>query len=104
RALKNRASARKARRTPRHTYMAVARAIAMSAATWNVFMVEALPNGRRLSCGAELEDSQTEFYKTASGGVSGSVGDGRRQLQARVRRLLSATQGLEGCLPARSDQ
>ena len=44
------------------------------------------PNGWRLSCGAELEYSQTEFYNTGYGGVSGSVEDGRRQLQARVRQ------------------
>jgi len=34
-----------------------------------------LPNGLRLSCGAEFSLSQTQFYPD----------DGRRQLQARVR-------------------
>jgi len=44
------------------------------------------PNGMRLSCGAELECSQTEFYYTACKTFSGVSGDGRRQLQALVRR------------------
>ncbi len=41
-----------------------------------------LPNESRLSCGAELEGSQGEFYNTARKTFSGSIGDGRRQLQA----------------------
>jgi len=41
-----------------------------------------LPNESRLSCGAELEGSQGEFYHTARQTFSGSIGDGRRQLQA----------------------
>ena len=44
-----------------------------------------LPNESRLSCGAELEGSQGEFYHTARQTFSGSIGDGRRQLQAHVR-------------------
>src|SRR5437870_2691630 len=43
------------------------------------------PNGSRLSCGAKLECSQPEFYNTACKTFSGSIGDGRRQLQALVR-------------------
>src|SRR5436309_12989228 len=43
------------------------------------------PNGSRLSCGAGLEHSQGEFYHTAHKTFSGSIGDGRRQLQALVR-------------------
>src|SRR6266566_5098362 len=43
------------------------------------------PNESRLSCGAELEGSQGEFYHTARKTFSGSIGDGRRQLQALVR-------------------
>ncbi len=42
-------------------------------------------NGSRLSCGAELEASQGEFYHTARKTFSGSIGEGRRQLQALVR-------------------
>src|SRR6266566_2089675 len=42
----------------------------------------AQPNESRLSCGAELEGSQGEFYHTARKTFSGSIGDGRRQLQA----------------------
>src|SRR6266536_2826836 len=45
----------------------------------------ALPNESRLSCGAELEGSQGEFYHTARKTFSGSIGGGRRQLQALVR-------------------
>ena|SRR5436309_1655452 len=44
------------------------------------------PNESRLSCGAKLECSQTEFYNAACKTFSGSIGDGRRQLQARVRQ------------------
>src|SRR6058998_555139 len=43
------------------------------------------PNEWRLSCGAGLEHSQGEFYLTARKTFSGSIGDGRRQLQALVR-------------------
>src|SRR5262245_31302873 len=46
------------------------------------------PNGWRLSCGAELRWSQTECYHTACRMFSEPVDDGRRQLQARVRRRL----------------
>src|SRR5258705_11383830 len=45
-----------------------------------------LPNGLRLSCGANLECSQTECYNTAGKTFSEFIGDGRRQLQARVRQ------------------
>ena len=45
----------------------------------------AQPNESRLSCGAKLECSQAEFYHTARKTFSGSIGDGRRQLQALVR-------------------
>src|SRR2546421_8339008 len=45
-----------------------------------------LPNELRLSCGAELECSQTEFYNTVCTSVTGSVEHGRRQLQALVRQ------------------
>ena len=41
-----------------------------------------LSNESRLSCGAELEGSQGEFYHTARKTFSASIGDGRRQLQA----------------------
>jgi len=50
-------------------------------------MTEKLPNGRRLSCGAKAEGSQTECYHSACRMFSGLVDDGRRQLQARVRLL-----------------
>jgi len=50
-----------------------------------------LPNGWRLSCGAKLKCSQTEFYYTACKPFSGFVGDGRRQLQARVRLHVERT-------------
>src|SRR5437667_10591277 len=43
---------------------------------------DAQPNESRLSCGAELEGSQGKFYHTARKTFSGSIGDGRRQLQA----------------------
>src|SRR6266576_3208336 len=43
------------------------------------------PNESRLSCGAKLECSQIQFYSTACKTFSGSIGDGRRQLQALVR-------------------
>src|SRR6266568_1421525 len=45
----------------------------------------AQPNESRLSCGAELECSQTEFYHTACKTFAEFIGDGRRQLQALVR-------------------
>lgn len=48
-------------------------------------MVRPLPNGWRLSCGAELEGSQTEFYNSEDGRGTGAAEDGRRQLQALVR-------------------
>src|SRR5436190_9828385 len=48
-----------------------------------------LPNGMRLSCGAELDCSQTECYHTACRLFSQPVEDGRRQLQARVRQRVS---------------
>src|SRR5437879_1323079 len=44
------------------------------------------PNESRLSCGAELESSQMKFYHTAWRTFSGCIEDGRRQLQALVRR------------------
>ncbi len=44
------------------------------------------PNESRLSCGATLECSQTEFYNTDRKPVTASLGEGRRQLQARVRQ------------------
>src|SRR5258706_16266939 len=50
------------------------------------FGVWLLPNGSRLSCGADLEGSQTEFYHTVSLESFGTVGGWRRQLQALVRR------------------
>ena len=40
------------------------------------------PNESRLSCGATLKYSQMEFYNTARKTFSGSIRDGRRQLQA----------------------
>src|SRR2546426_8351167 len=43
---------------------------------------ERLPNGLRLSCGAESEFSQTEFYYTACRNVRRLIEDGRRQLEA----------------------
>src|SRR5437899_8193198 len=46
---------------------------------------DAQPNGWRLSCGAELECSQREFYYTGCRTSSEAIEDGRRQLQARVR-------------------
>ncbi len=45
-----------------------------------------LPNGSRLSCGAKLEYSQTELYSAECRRVTRSIEDGRRQLQAHVRR------------------
>src|SRR5436309_1191277 len=45
------------------------------------------PNESRLSCGAELKGSQTEFYNTERGRVTRCREHGRRQLQALVRRL-----------------
>src|SRR5437660_3524234 len=50
------------------------------------FCFPAQPNELRLSCGAELEYSQTEFYNTVCTSVTGSVEHGRRQLQALVRQ------------------
>jgi len=47
---------------------------------------DTLPNGWRLNCGAELESSQTELYYAECRDVPGFAQDGRRQLQARVRR------------------
>src|SRR5204863_764374 len=44
------------------------------------------PNESRLSCGAAWKCSQTEFYTTEWKHVTGALGDGRRQLQALVRR------------------
>src|SRR6266568_7263212 len=44
------------------------------------------PNGSRLSCGAKLEYSQTELYSAECRRVTRSIEDGRRQLQAHVRR------------------
>src|SRR5436190_10547658 len=43
------------------------------------------PNEMRLSCGAERERSQTEFYDTGRRSAQESLGHGRRQLQACVR-------------------
>src|SRR6266480_3854641 len=48
---------------------------------------EAQPNESRLSCGAELECSQTEFYHTSGRTFAGLIEEGRRQLQAHVRPL-----------------
>src|SRR6266513_2337807 len=56
-------------------------------------------NGSRLSCGAELEHSQMEFYNTGREPVTGRVGVGRRQLQALVRRPLTATSQQTDQLP-----
>ena len=47
------------------------------------------PNESRLSCGARLRCSQTEFYHTACSLFSGLFEDGRRQLQALVRLPLT---------------
>ena len=44
------------------------------------------PNEWRLSCGAKLDCSQTEFYHTACRTFSGLAEHGRRQLQAHVRQ------------------
>src|SRR6266487_878904 len=57
----------------------------------------ALPNESRLSCGAELEGSQGEFYHTARKTFSGSIWDGRRQLQAL---LGCAPQVIAGSCPS----
>src|SRR6266550_530824 len=57
--------------------------------SWALFMPVVFlqpPNGWRLSCGVELESSQTEFYSTARRTFSDTLDDGRRQLQVRVRR------------------
>src|SRR5437660_12020447 len=45
----------------------------------------AQPNESRLSYGSELKSSQEGFYHTGRKTFSGSIGDGRRQLQALVR-------------------
>src|SRR2546425_5271992 len=47
---------------------------------------DAQPNGARLSWGAQLKCSQTQFYGTAIGGVNRARREGRRQLQALVRQ------------------
>src|SRR5438477_11897646 len=60
-----------------------------------------LPNESRLSCGAELEGSQGEFYHTGRKTFSGSIGDGRRQLQAL---LGCAPQVIARVLPCRGAQ
>src|SRR3989442_7338472 len=57
---------------------------------WHSVYLDVLSNGMRLSCGAELKCSQTEFYHTAGLQSFGSIEDGRRQLQARVRRTLQS--------------
>src|SRR5437867_2816867 len=63
----------------------------------------AQPNESRLSCGAELEGSQREFYHTGCKTFSGSIGDGRRQLQALVRlRTTSHSLGPSSQRPHRS--
>src|SRR6266536_3134377 len=68
---------------------------------WFCFLAQ--PNESRLSCGAELEGSQGEFYHTASKTFSGSIGDGRRQLQALVRlRTTSHSSGPSLSLSRRS--
>src|SRR6266702_6833065 len=61
----------------------------------------AQPNESRLSCGATLKYSQMEFYHTARQTFSGSIGDGRRQLQAL---LGCAPQVIARVLPFRGDQ
>jgi hypothetical protein len=48
----------------------------------------ALPNGSRLSCGAELEGSQTEFYTTECGCVTDALSTGA----ASFIRLLGGAQ------------
>jgi hypothetical protein len=48
-------------------------------------------NGWRLSCGARRECSQRKFYHTVRRTFNGLVGDGRRQLQARVRLHVERT-------------
>src|SRR5438128_1179227 len=59
------------------------------------------PNESRLSCGATLKYSQMEFYHTARQTFSGTIGDGRRQLQAL---LGCAPQVIARVLPFRGDQ
>src|SRR6266567_3554768 len=59
------------------------------------------PNESRLSCGAKLEGSQGEFYHTARKTFSGSIGHGRRQLQAL---LGCAPQVIARVLPFRGAQ
>src|SRR6266480_1350891 len=58
------------------------------------------PNETRLSCGAELECSQTEFYITAGRTFTGLIEEGRRQLQAHVR--LRTTSHSSGPIPSGS--
>ncbi len=60
------------------------------------------PNGSRLSCGAELEDSQTEFYHTERKGVTAAGDHGRRQLQALVRLHTEIVARLRPCTAAQS--
>ena len=62
---------------------------------------DVLPNESRLSCGAELEGSQGKFYHTARKTFSGSIGHGRRQLQAL---LGCAPQVIARVLPFREAQ
>src|SRR5436190_15103327 len=45
---------------------------------------DAQPNESRLSCGAKHECSQIQFYRTPCTTFAGSIGDGRRQLQALI--------------------
>ena len=55
-------------------------------ASWTEFADSmVLPNGSRLSCGANLKHSQMEFYHTARRTFAGLIEEGRRQLQAHVR-------------------
>ena len=61
-----------------------------------------LPNEMRLSCGAGLEGSQTEFYNTECGRVTDALEHGRRQLQALVR--LRTTSHSSGPSPAGSTE
>src|SRR5436309_6784388 len=61
----------------------------------------AQPNGWRLSCGAKLKCSQTEPYHRRTRAATRLVGQGRRQLQARVRqracKTTFATANLRAC-------
>src|SRR6266576_2043711 len=58
------------------------------------------PNESRLSCGAKLECSQTEFYNTAGRTFTGLIEERRRQLQAHVR--LRTTSHSSGPFPSGS--